>query len=267
MVEDSEKSLDSRKKELSEKYKIDFNKLEREQLELFKELDMKDKIDFSLAERFGAIDVTFIKNKMLCCFIVCDKDFEIIDRAYVFDKVRFPYFPGFRNYRELPVMMAAFEKLSEKPDVVFISGQGVIHPRLGLASHFGLSTGVPSIGVSSSLVDCKVEGDSSKENFEKIGKSKFSNENFDAISSGNVNQSKFHKDGADVLKDNKKAGKVLVTKAGSNPMFISPGDHISVKSAYEVSKRLINLPHKRPEPMHLASKYAKEVREELMSGG
>ena len=235
MSENKEKSLNSRKKELAEKYGIDFDKLEREQIKLAKELEIKDKIDFSLVETFGAIDNIFIKNKLLSCIIVCNKDFEIIDCAYVSEKVRFPYFPGFRSYRELPAMIAAFEKLNEKPDIVFISAQGIIHPRLGLASHFGLSTSTPTIGVSSSLIDCQTEGEKPK-------------------------------DDSDISRKEKKVGKVLIGKPGSNPLFISPGDHISIKTSYDISKQLINLPHKRPEPMHLASKYAKGVKKELMVG-
>ena len=230
-MEDNDKSLDTRKQELSKKYGINFEKLEEEQIKLSKDLEIKDKIDFNLAERFGAIDNIFIKNKILSCIIVCDKDFEVIDRAYFYDKVKFPYFPGFRAYRELSAMIEAFERLNEKPDVVFISGQGLIHPRLGLASHFGLVTGVPSIGVSNSLIDCEVEGESN--------------------------------DGSDILNQGKKVGKVLITKSGSNPMFISPGNNITIRSSFDVSKGLINLPHKRPEPMHLVGKYAKEVRKEL----
>ena len=232
-IEKKEKSLNFRKQELTEKYNIDFDKLESEQSKLAGELEIKDKIDFSLAEIFGAVDNVFIGNKILSCIIVCNKDFEIIDRAYVFDKVRFPYFPGFRSYRELPAMLVAFEKLNEKPDVVFVSAQGIIHPRLGLASHFGLVTGVPVIGISNSLIECNVEGGEEK-------------------------------DGADILKNGKKIGKVLISKPKSNPMFISPGNYILVKSAYDICKRLIFLPHKKPEPMHLVSKYAKGVKKELV---
>lgn len=233
-MNEKETYLDSRKQELAEKYGIDFEKLEREQLKLAKELELKDKIDFSLVERFGAVENIFIKNKILSCIIVCDKDFEIVDRAYVFEKVRFPYIPGFRAYRELPAMVVAFERLNEKPDVVFVSAQGIIHPRFGLASHFGLSMGVPCIGISNSLVGCVVDGDSV--------------------------------DGADILKEGKKVGRVLVSKPGSNPLFISPGDNISIKTSYEISKGLVVLPHKRPEPMHLAGKYAKNVKKELSVG-
>lgn len=225
MVESSE----DRKKELAAKYKIDFEKLEQEQLKLAKELELKDKIDFSLVERFGAIDSIFFGNKILSCIIVCDKNFEIIDRAYVLEKIKFPYVPGFRAYRELEAMVMAFEKLNERPDVVFVSAQGIIHPRLGLASHFSLSTGVPTIGISNSLVECE-GGD---------------------------------KDGDDILKEGKKVGRVLVSKPGSNPMFISPGNLITIETSYKLAKDLVKLPHKRPEPMHLLGKYIKSVRKEL----
>lgn len=221
----------SRKEELGKKYGIDFDKLEKEQTKLAKGIETKDKIPLSEMERFGAFDTFFIKNKILSCCIVCDKNYEIIDQAYIIDKIRFPYVPGFRNYRELPAMMAAFEKLNEKPDVMFISAQGIIHPRLGLASHFGLASGMPTIGISDMVIDCEVE--------EK-------------------------KDGKEILKGGKKVGKVLIGKEGSSPLYVSPGNHISVKTAYDIAKKLILPPHKRPEPLHIASKYLKKVKEEII---
>mgnify|MGYP002725690965 CR=1 FL=1 len=219
----------SRKNEIAQKYGIDFDSLEKEQVGMAKEISLKDRIDFSLAERYGGVETIFIGNKILCCIIVCDKEFEVIDKAYAFEKIKFPYVPGFRNYREMPAMTLAFEKLNEKPDVFFISGHGVTHPRFGLASHFSLASGIPAIGVANSIIGCKVE----------------------------------EKDGGDILKDEKKVGNVLIVKENSRPLFVSPGNLISVKSAYNISKGLVKLPHKRPEPMHLAGKYAKDVRREL----
>lgn len=214
------------REELIKKYEIDIAKLEKEQLKLAKELEIKDKIDFSLADKFGAIHTTFLQNKFLCCIIVCDKNYEIIDRAYVLEKVKFPYLAGFRAYRELPIMTMAFNKLKEKPDVVLISAMGITHPRLGLASHFSLSTGVPTIGISNSVFGCEIK----KEN---------------------------------IIRNEKKLGKVLISKSQSKPMYISPGNLITIKSAYELCKKFINLPHKRPEPLHLARKYARDVGNEL----
>lgn len=222
-----EKEENSKIQELIKKYNIDLEKLKKEQLELAKNLEIKDKIDFSLAERFGAVDNTFIGNKLLSCIIVCDKDFEILDRAYSFEPARFPYIPGFRNYRELIPMVMAFEKLSEKPDVIFVPAQGITHQRLGLASHFSLSTGIPTIGISNNVIDCDIKDD-------------------------------------DILRNNQKLGKILQTKENSKPMYISPGNLITISNAYDLSKNMINLPHKRPEPLHLAGKYAREVKKELI---
>ena len=223
-------SLETRKEELSKRYGIDFDKLEKEQINLAKSLIFEDKIDFSLVESYGAVENIFVGNKILSCFIVVDKDFEIIDQSYVYERIQFPYFPGFRGYRELNSMIKALERLNEKPDVVLVSGQGTIHPRLGLASHFGLSTGIPTIGVSTSLVDADASDD----------------------------------DGSEIKRDGMAIGKVLVSKVESNPLYISPGNNITLESSYKICKGLIKLPHKRPEPIHMAAKYAKNVRKELM---
>ncbi len=213
-------------KELSERYGINLRKLEEEQEKLFKSLELKDKIDFSLADRFGGVKNSMFGKQMISAIIVCDKNFEIIDQVYFIDKVKFPYIPGFIAYRDLPVMMGAFNKLEEKPDVIFVLGNGITHQRLGIASHFSLSTGVPSIGIVDSLVkgECK---------------------------------------GEDVIFEKNKIARVLVTKSGSRPMYISPGNNITLESAYQLSKNLINLPHKYPEPLTLANKYMKRIIKEL----
>jgi len=216
-------------KELIAKYNIDIEALKREQIKLAKNLVIKDSMDFSLATRFGAIENLCIKNKIISAIIVCDKICNIIEQQYFFDKLKFPYLHGFRSYREMPAMIEAFNKLSEKPDVVFIHGHGICHPRLGLASHFSLSTNVPTIGVAGELFE----------------------------------ENKIEDNGEDILLGDKKVGKVLRSKEKANPLFISPGDKISIETAYNISKSFIRLPHKLPEPLHLAHKYAKNVRKEL----
>lgn len=48
-----------------------------------------------------------------------------------------PYIPGFLSFREYPALLAAWEQLSQKPDLLFVDGHGISHPRrLGVASHF-----------------------------------------------------------------------------------------------------------------------------------
>ena len=113
---------------------------------------------------------------------------------------------------------------------VFIPGIGIAHPRLGLASHFSLSANVPSIGVSNAIFDCEIKGE-------------------------------------EIIRDGKKVGRKLITKPGSKPLYISPGNQISIDTSYALCKQFINLPHKFPEPMHLARKYGRGVEKELKAGG
>ena len=65
--------------------------------------------------------------------------------------VTFPYIPGLLSFREGPVILAAWEKLQTKPDLVMFDGQGIAHPRgIGIAAQMGLWLERPSIGVAKS---------------------------------------------------------------------------------------------------------------------
>ncbi|MGP6489952.1 deoxyribonuclease V [Duffyella gerundensis] len=60
-----------------------------------------------------------------------------------------PYIPGFLSFREYPALLAAWQQLDQHPDLLFVDGHGISHPRrLGVASHFGLMVDVPTIGVA-----------------------------------------------------------------------------------------------------------------------
>jgi len=215
------------KEELIQKYGIKIKSLEQEQIKLAKSLEIKDIIDFSEVQRIGAIENFIIRNNIISVMIVLDKDFEIIEQEYFLDKLRFPYLHGFKAYRELPAMTGVFAKIRDKPDIVLIKGAGVNHSRLGIVSHFSLATNTPSIGVGDKLFE------------------------------GNeVKQDK-------VVMGEQVVGKVLESKQGSKPLFICPGNMVSVGTAYDLVEKMIQPPHKLPEPLYLAHKYAKSVKTEL----
>ncbi len=213
-------------KEIAKKFDINVEKLKREQEKLSKMLEIKDSIDFSTIDKIAAIDNAFFKNQIISGCVLVSPDMEIIEQEYALEKSTFPYISGFRAYRELPCMVKAFNKLQNSPDVVLIPGHGIAHIRLGLASHFSLSTKVPTIGIGKSLLQGEVKGQ-------------------------------------EIIFNNKKVGKVLTTKKGSRPLYISPGNLISINTSHKICKNLIKPPHKLPEPLHIAHKYSKEIRKEM----
>lgn len=78
-------------------------------------------------------------------------DLELRESAIACQRTTFPYRPGFLAFREAPAAVAALECLRVTPDLLFVDGHGLAHPRrFGLACHIGLLTGLPTIGLAKS---------------------------------------------------------------------------------------------------------------------
>ncbi|MFL4489984.1 endonuclease V [Streptomyces sp. VTCC 41912] len=73
----------------------------------------------------------------------------VVDRATAVGPISFPYVPGLLAFREIPTVLDALDRLARTPDLVVCDGYGLAHPRrFGLASHLGVLTGLPTIGVA-----------------------------------------------------------------------------------------------------------------------
>ncbi len=74
---------------------------------------------------------------------------DVVAEATAVGRVSFPYVPGLLAFREIPAVLAALEALPAPPGLVVCDGYGLAHPRrCGLASHLGVLTGLPTIGVA-----------------------------------------------------------------------------------------------------------------------
>ncbi|MFF4833477.1 endonuclease V [Streptomyces sp. NPDC001315] len=74
---------------------------------------------------------------------------DVLAEATAVGRISFPYVPGLLAFREIPTVLAALDALPRPPGLVVCDGYGLAHPRrFGLASHLGVLTGLPTIGVA-----------------------------------------------------------------------------------------------------------------------
>jgi len=173
--------------------------------------ELKKKIclfkSFSKIETIAGADVGYGQNKMIGGIVVAKLNSgEIIERQYSIQTVDFPYIPGLLTFREGPVLLSAWEKIENEPDVILFDGQGIAHPRrMGIATHLGLFMDKPTIGCAKN----KLWGD-----YFWVGKREG--------------------DYSFLKKDNEILGVVLRTRNGVKPIFISPGNKIDILTSLEV---------------------------------
>ncbi|MBA2692656.1 MAG: endonuclease V [Rubrobacter sp.] len=120
--------------------------------------------------------------------------------------LEFPYVPGLLSFRELPSVVGALREVESPVDVLVCDAHGTAHPRrLGLASHVGLFLDVPTIGCAKT----KLVGE-----FEEPGEEKGSTS--ELVDRGDV------------------VGKVVRTRSGVTPVYVSVGNGISLESSVEL---------------------------------
>ena len=127
-----------------------------------------------------------------------------------------PRWHCFRRYRT--------SRLS--PDLAFIDGHGIAHPRrFGIAAHFGVASGLPCIGVATSIL----VGESRTNLHDMRGA-------FTPLRDGAL-----------------QIGWILRSKPGSPPLIISPGHRVALASAPELVMRYVTT-DRLPETTRLAER-------------
>jgi len=120
------------------------------QRELASEVVREDRID--TVERVAGIDVGFEEGGKVtraAVAVLAWPELAVVEQAVARRPTSFPYVPGLLSFREVPAVLDALDRLAHPPDLILYDGQGIAHPRrLGIASHVGLLTEIPSIGVA-----------------------------------------------------------------------------------------------------------------------
>ncbi|MEU1301918.1 endonuclease V [Streptomyces shenzhenensis] len=102
--------------------------------------------------RVTGVDVAYDDERDLVAAAAVTLDaatLEVVAEATAVGRVSFPYVPGLLAFREIPTVLAALDSLPGPPGLVVCDGYGLAHPRrFGLASHLGVVTGLPTIGVA-----------------------------------------------------------------------------------------------------------------------
>ena len=153
---------------------------------------------------------------------------EVLQQAVARGPAALPFVSGLCSFRELPTLLQAFGGLSQTPDLALVEGHGISHPgRLGIAAHFGLVTGVPSIGVAANAL----VGEPRMALHEMRGA-------FTPLREGR-----------------EQIGWLLRSRLGSPPLVVSPGHRVAMASAAELVMRF-TAASRWPEPLRRARELA-----------
>jgi len=186
-------------------------------------------------------DISFDRGSDLMHAAIIVLELSTLDpvaRSLISDQTSFPYIPGLLAFREIPVLLKAWQQLEFKPDVLILDGHGIAHPRrMGIATHFGIEIDHPTIGCAKNiLVGSYGELPVAKGSFVDI------------------------KDGDD------KIGIVLRSRTNVNPIYVSPGHKLSFNDACSIIMQTLTK-YKLPRTTRLAHQWANKLRKGEVEAG
>jgi deoxyribonuclease V len=128
---------------------------------------------------------------------------EVVEESVAVGTAAFPYVPGLFAFRELPTLLDALRALRTAPGLLVCDGFGIAHPRrFGLACHLGVLTGLPSIGVGKTAFVGTYEQPGPRRG-----------------------------DASPLLDGGEVVGRVLRTRDGVRPVFVSVGHRTDLDTA------------------------------------
>ncbi|POM24468.1 Endonuclease V [Actinomadura rubteroloni] len=155
---------------------------------------------------------------------------EVVASSVATGTAAFPYVPGLFAFRELPALLDALRGLPAAPDVLVCDGYGLAHPRrFGLACHVGVLTGLPAFGVAKTAFVGEWEPPG-----ERRG------------------------DSGPLLLDGAEVGRVLRTRDGVKPVFVSVGHRMDLDTACALTLALTP-EYRLPETTRRADRLSRDA--------
>lgn len=233
---------------MSESLELLTKKWEKEQLALREQVITENTLDGQL-KYIGGIDISYTKEDetqgCVALMVLAFPSLQIVYRKFKKVKLTQPYVPSYLAFREIEHLVEMFEELrTEEPDllpqVMLIDGNGYLHPRgFGLACHFGVRIGIPTIGVSKNffVMDGLGMVEIKKKTIEECPKK--------------GDWMRIIGESGTIL------GASLITSDGSRrPLYVSIGHMIDLETAVEVVKACCM--YRIPEPIRQADLASRE---------
>ncbi len=153
-------------------------------------------------------------------------------------ETNFPYKPGFLGFKEVPALLKVWELIKNKPNVVVLDGNGILHPRrMGVASHFGILANQATIGCAKSLL--------------------YGENHLPAPLKFSTTEIKSH---------GETLGFALRTKNNCAPVYVSAGHLITQQQSLQVIKNCIGN-YRIPEPTRQAHNIVNDFRTGKLKAG
>lgn len=182
----------------------------------------------------AGVDVAYTNEHSVGAVVVLDyNSMKSVEKKIAVTETRFPYIPTLLSFREIPPVVSAIRKLTIKPDVLLVDGQGRAHPhRLGFASHLGVILDVATIGVAKNILCGRV---AEREN-------------------------KFWKP---IIYEEEIIGGVVFTRLDAKPVYVSIGHKISLETAIKIVLAC-SRGYRIPEPIRKAHMIAEKTKRMLL---
>lgn len=186
----------------------------------------------------AGIDYARDGNHMFLAVVVMDLDNRKVVEIQVAEGITsFPDHAGYLAFRLGPLIIQAVRNLYHVPQLIYINGAGVCHPRLcGIASHLGLRLNIPTIGCTIDRMTGHFDPPADKW--------------------GSYSVVRYSPQAPAV---------VLRTKRTQNPIFISPGNLIDLLGTIEQTLRACYR-YRLPEPLRRAHIEAGKFMRQRLSG-